>query len=51
MRALKVRGSSPLHQLMDVGLPLLAHLTTAEPAAVIAHEFGHYVSGDVGLGP
>jgi len=38
-------------RVMGVGLPLLAHLSTAELTAVIAHEFGHYVSGDVGLGP
>jgi Zn-dependent protease with chaperone function len=38
-------------RVMGVGLPLVAHLTPAELAAVIAHEFGHYVSGDVGLGP
>jgi heat shock protein HtpX len=38
-------------RVMGVGLPLLAHLKPAELAAVIAHEFGHYVSGDVGLGP
>lgn len=38
-------------RVMGVGLPLLAQLTPAELAAVIAHEFGHYVSGDVGLGP
>jgi heat shock protein HtpX len=38
-------------RVMGVGLPLLAHLTPSELAAVIAHEFGHYVSGDVGLGP
>jgi heat shock protein HtpX len=38
-------------RVMGVGLPLLAHLSSAELKAVIAHEFGHYVSGDVGLGP
>jgi Zn-dependent protease with chaperone function len=38
-------------RVMGVGLPLLAHLSTAELKAVIAHEFGHYVSGDVSLGP
>jgi heat shock protein HtpX len=38
-------------RVMGVGLPLLAHLLPAELTAVIAHEFGHYVSGDVGLGP
>jgi Zn-dependent protease with chaperone function len=38
-------------RVMGVGLPLVAHLTVPELRAVIAHEFGHYVSGDVGLGP
>jgi Zn-dependent protease with chaperone function len=38
-------------RVMGVGLPLVAHLTPAELAAVIAHEFGHYVSGDVAMGP
>ncbi len=38
-------------RVMGVGLPLLAHLSVPELKAVIAHEFGHYVSGDVGLGP
>ena len=38
-------------RVMGVGLPLLARLPPAEVKAVIAHEFGHYVSGDVGLGP
>lgn len=38
-------------RVMGVGLPLITQLTPAELSAVIAHEFGHYVSGDVGLGP
>ncbi len=38
-------------RVMGVGLPLLAHLSVDELKAVIAHEFGHYVSGDVSLGP
>ena len=38
-------------RVMGVGLPLLAHLSASELKAVIAHEFGHYVSGDVSLGP
>ena len=38
-------------RVMGVGLPLLAYLSVPELTAVIAHEFGHYVSGDVGLGP
>jgi Zn-dependent protease with chaperone function len=38
-------------RVMGVGLPLLSSLTRAELLAVIAHEFGHYSGGDVGLGP
>lgn len=38
-------------RVMGVGLPLVQHLTTAELQAVIGHEFGHYDSGDVALGP
>jgi hypothetical protein len=36
---------------MGVGLPLMTNMTTPELRAVIAHEFGHYCSGDVGIGP
>jgi len=39
------------HRVMGVGLPLLQALSIAEFKAVIAHEFGHYWSGDVKLGP
>jgi heat shock protein HtpX len=38
-------------RVMGVGLPLLKGLTPAELRSVIAHEFGHFVSGDVALGP
>jgi heat shock protein HtpX len=38
-------------RVMGVGLPLVNSLTRAELQAVIAHEFGNYVGGDVGLGP
>lgn len=38
-------------RVMGVGLPLLRGLSPAELRSVIAHEFGHYVSGDVALGP
>ena len=38
-------------RVMGVGLPLLKSLSPAELRSVIAHEFGHYVSGDVALGP
>ena len=39
------------HRVMGVGLPLIKALTPAELRSVIAHEFGHFVSGDVALGP
>ncbi len=38
-------------RVLGVGLPLLQALTLPELKAVIAHEFGHYAAGDVGLGP
>ena len=38
-------------RVMGVGLPLLKALSPAELRSVIAHEFGHFVSGDVALGP
>ena len=38
-------------RVMGVGLPLLNGLSPSELRSVIAHEFGHYVSGDVALGP
>jgi heat shock protein HtpX len=38
-------------RVMGVGLPLIKGLSPAELKSVIAHEFGHYVSGDVALGP
>jgi len=38
-------------RVMGVGLPLLTGLSPRELEAVIAHEFGHYCSGDVALGP
>ena len=37
--------------IIAIGLPLLALLTEDELAAVVAHEFGHHVGGDVKLGP
>jgi Zn-dependent protease with chaperone function len=39
------------HRVMGIGLPLLQTVTVAELEAIIAHEFGHYSSGDVALGP
>jgi Zn-dependent protease with chaperone function len=38
-------------RVMGLGLPLLGCLRADEVRAVIAHEFGHYCSGDVSLGP
>ena len=38
-------------RVMGIGLPLIKGLSHAELRSVIAHEFGHYVSGDVALGP
>lgn len=37
--------------VVGIGLPLFAVLTRKEMAAVVAHEFGHHVGGDVRLGP
>lgn len=39
------------HRVMGVGLPLLQVISVPEFKAIIAHEFGHYSSGDVTLGP
>ena len=38
-------------RVMGLGLPLLKHLTIPELRAVLAHEFGHYHSGDTKVGP
>jgi heat shock protein HtpX len=38
-------------RVMGLGLPLLRHLTIPEVRAVLAHEFGHYHSGDTKVGP
>lgn len=38
-------------RVMGIGLPLLQTLTVGELRAVLAHEFGHYSSVDVKLGP
>jgi Zn-dependent protease with chaperone function len=38
-------------RVMGIGLPLLQTLTVPELKAVLAHEFGHYHSGDVAIGP
>jgi Zn-dependent protease with chaperone function len=37
--------------IVGIGLPLLAVLTESEARAVLAHEMGHHVAGDVRLGP
>jgi hypothetical protein len=39
------------HEVMGLGLPLLQALRVSELRAVVAHEFGHYLAGDVKLGP
>ena len=36
---------------MSIGMPLLQAMPAAEFKAVLAHEFGHYASHDVSLGP
>jgi Zn-dependent protease with chaperone function len=38
-------------RVMGIGLPLLQMLSVAELKAIVAHEFGHYASGDVKVGP
>jgi heat shock protein HtpX len=38
-------------QVMGIGLPLMQALSVSEFKAIVAHEFGHYSSGDVKLGP
>jgi Zn-dependent protease with chaperone function len=42
------RGS---RRVMVLGLPLMQVMSVSEMRAVIAHEFGHYHSGDTKLGP
>jgi len=38
-------------RVMGLGLPLMRLLTVSQFRAVVAHEFGHYYSGDTALGP
>jgi Zn-dependent protease with chaperone function len=38
-------------RVMGLGLPLMRTLTRSQFRAVLAHEFGHYYSGDTRLGP
>ena len=39
------------NRVMGIGLPLLQVTTTSQFKAILAHEFGHYYSGDTSLGP
>lgn len=36
---------------VGLGLPLLMTLSERELGSVLAHEFGHFIGGDLGLGP
>ena len=36
---------------VGLGLPLVGSMSAAELGAIIAHEFGHFVAGDLSLGP
>lgn len=36
---------------VGIGLPFLALFTQAELGAIVAHEMGHHIGGDVRLGP
>jgi len=38
-------------RVMGIGLPLMQAVTVQELKAILAHEFGHYHSGDVAIGP
>ena len=38
-------------RVMGIGLPLMQGISQQELKAIVAHEFGHYSSGDVSLGP
>jgi Zn-dependent protease with chaperone function len=38
-------------RVLGIGLPLLQTLDLAQLRGVLAHEFGHYRGGEVGLGP
>jgi heat shock protein HtpX len=41
-------GSKPV---LGIGLPLLGNLTVSQLKTVLTHEFGHFVGGDLKLGP
>lgn len=47
----RLRRFARRQRTVGIGLPLLAVLTHKEASAVIAHEMGHHVAGDVRLGP
>lgn len=47
----RLRRLSRRQRSVGIGLPLLAVLTQEETSAVIAHEMGHHIAGDVRLGP
>lgn len=38
-------------RVMGIGVPLMQSVTVQEFKAILAHEFGHYHSGDVKIGP
>lgn len=38
-------------RIMAIGLPLLSTLDISEFRGIVAHEFGHYYSGDTSIGP
>ena len=38
-------------RIMAIGLPILSALNISEFRGVVAHEFGHYYSGDTSIGP
>jgi heat shock protein HtpX len=45
------RGPGAKRRVMTIGLPLMQIVSIAQFRAIIAHEFGHYYSGDTRLGP
>jgi Zn-dependent protease with chaperone function len=49
--SVRLRRFARRQRSVGIGLPLLAVLTQKEASAVIAHEMGHHVGGDVRLGP
>jgi Zn-dependent protease with chaperone function len=49
--ARRPRMLAPKESIVGIGLPLLAVLTKDEARAVVAHEMGHHIAGDLRLGP